>query len=504
MVLALESKNKFGFVDRTITKPEKGDSLFEPWKRCNTYVVSWLNLSLESSISQSGDMYRVAELQEELCAIRQSELDVTSYYTRLKTIWEELDNFRSIPVCQCGVTFNCGLEVIRSHSLNDVFAMLTQQERQFQSELLSPQIVNNSTPSLNFVESGQNRGRGRGRGGRNQGGRGQSRKVQCAHCGKLGHNIESCYKKHGYPPHLKQMNSGEAAVNYMATAETEEDNEKLSSQLVGGRAVDSGFTAEQRQALLALLGNYELKPIQSTDQIVTQSQSPPHQGNLVHILQFKISVKTLTISNNKRTAWVIDTGVTDHVSYSLDNFQTYHKIDPIVVRLPDGTITFSNTIGTIHFSKNLYLINALYIPSFNYKLVSISKLTDKLHCQMIFNDKLCEIQDCSSMRMIGKAKSDGGLYTLKAEARNLQFGTSINTSCIMNIQGIRDKDLWHYRLGHLPCSGLIDMKKYYNFITYDTDENPCNACHLAKQKLLPFSLSTTKLQHCLDMIHVDI
>ncbi|XP_052107390.1 uncharacterized protein LOC127740472 [Arachis duranensis] len=333
MVLALESKNKFGFVDGTITKPEKGDSLFEPWKRCNTYVVSWLNLSLESSISQSviwnnvahdiwnelehryhqGDRYRVAELQEELYAIRQGELDVTSYYTKLKTIWEELDNFRSIPMCQCGVTCNCGLGVIRSHrsedqitrflrglnnqysavrsqvmmmnplpSSNDVFAMLTQQERQFQSELLSPQIVNNSTLSLNFVESGQNRGKGRGRGGRNQSGRGQSRKVQCAHCRKLGHNIESCYKKHGYPPHLKQMISREAAVNYMTTAATEEDNEKFSSQLVGGKAVNSEFTAEQKQALLALLGNYELKPIQSTDQIVTQSQSPPHQGLQFH------------------------------------------------------------------------------------------------------------------------------------------------------------------------------------------------------------------------------
>ncbi|XP_072072012.1 uncharacterized protein [Arachis hypogaea] len=53
MMNALYSKNKFKFVDGTILKPERMDLNFKAWQRCNTYVVSWINLSLSPDIYQS-------------------------------------------------------------------------------------------------------------------------------------------------------------------------------------------------------------------------------------------------------------------------------------------------------------------------------------------------------------------------------------------------------------------------------------------------------------------
>ncbi|XP_057739785.1 uncharacterized protein LOC130956840 [Arachis stenosperma] len=90
MMNALYSKNKFEFVDGTILKPERTDPNFKAWQRCNTYVVAWINLSLSPDIYQSvlwnnvaydlwtdlrhryyqGDMFRVAELNEEIYALK--------------------------------------------------------------------------------------------------------------------------------------------------------------------------------------------------------------------------------------------------------------------------------------------------------------------------------------------------------------------------------------------------------------------------------------------------
>ncbi|XP_025625241.1 uncharacterized protein [Arachis hypogaea] len=139
MLLALKSKNKLKFIDGSIEKPDSSDPLFEAWERCNTYVVGWLNLSLSPDIYQSvlwnnlayeiwdelkhryyqGDKFRVAELYEEVYALRQGDMNVTNYYTKLKSLWEEIDNFRIVPQCNCDKRCSCALSVIRKQREED-------------------------------------------------------------------------------------------------------------------------------------------------------------------------------------------------------------------------------------------------------------------------------------------------------------------------------------------------------------------------------------------------
>lgn len=48
-------------------------------------------------------------------------------------------------------------------------------------------------------------GRGRGRGSHSLGGRGRGRGSKiCSYCNKTGHMVDTCYKKHGYSPHLQR------------------------------------------------------------------------------------------------------------------------------------------------------------------------------------------------------------------------------------------------------------------------------------------------------------
>ncbi|XP_057760853.1 uncharacterized protein LOC130981267 [Arachis stenosperma] len=220
MLLALKSKNKLKFIDGSITKPNENDPLFEAWERCNTYIVSWINLSLSPDIAGSviwnnsasdlwrdlrrryyqGDKFRVAELQEELFQLKQGDASITAYYTKLKSIWEDLDNFRPVPNCEsCDSICSCGLKVMREYRHEDhttrflkglseqysvprsqlmlmdplpdidtAFSMLTQQERQFNESQETKIFFNKATPNFN---DDRNKGRGKGRGRSNPIGR---------------------------------------------------------------------------------------------------------------------------------------------------------------------------------------------------------------------------------------------------------------------------------------------------------------------------------------------
>ncbi|KAL4322072.1 hypothetical protein AHAS_Ahas14G0173900 [Arachis hypogaea] len=56
-------------------------------------------------------------MEEGAFASRQGDLTVTTYYTKLKTIWEELDNYHLILICsRCVVECRCEVSIMRGYS----------------------------------------------------------------------------------------------------------------------------------------------------------------------------------------------------------------------------------------------------------------------------------------------------------------------------------------------------------------------------------------------------
>ncbi|KAL6346508.1 hypothetical protein AAG906_000126 [Vitis piasezkii] len=76
MAMALTTKNKIGFIDGTIPRAAQTDLLFNAWNRYNS--------------------------MKHLIALQQGALDINTYYTRFKVLWEELKNFQPLPICHCG------------------------------------------------------------------------------------------------------------------------------------------------------------------------------------------------------------------------------------------------------------------------------------------------------------------------------------------------------------------------------------------------------------------
>ncbi|XP_061340147.1 uncharacterized protein LOC133286707 [Gastrolobium bilobum] len=129
MLIALTTKNKLCFVDGTLLRPASIDLLFGAWNRCNSLLISWLLNSVSKDIADSLKYFsnayeiwsnlkdqflqangsRIYQLKQQITSFNQDSLDVNGYYAKLKTLWDELHDYRLSFPCICG-----GL-----HSLSD-------------------------------------------------------------------------------------------------------------------------------------------------------------------------------------------------------------------------------------------------------------------------------------------------------------------------------------------------------------------------------------------------
>lgn len=85
-----------------------------------------------------------------------------------------------------------------------VYSLLVQQETQTILPLDEPKVLTLPNPNHNhnshFKPNSSFRGRGTTRGGIFFGGRGRGTRV-FTHCRITNHTIDSCFKKHDFPPH---------------------------------------------------------------------------------------------------------------------------------------------------------------------------------------------------------------------------------------------------------------------------------------------------------------
>ena len=247
ILMALNVRNKLGFINGTIPKPPIDHRDYGAWSRCNDIVSTWLINFVDKKIGQSllfiataegiwnnllsrfkqDDAPRIFDIEQKLSKIEQGAMDVSTYYTLL-TLWEEHKNYVELPVCVCGrcecdaavkwekmqqrsrvTKFLMGLnesyDQTRRHilmlkpipTIEETFNMVTQDERQKTVKPLT-RVDNvafqNSAPMMTEAESAYVAAYNV---------RPNIQKPICSHCGKVGHTIQKCYKIIGYPPGSK-------------------------------------------------------------------------------------------------------------------------------------------------------------------------------------------------------------------------------------------------------------------------------------------------------------
>ncbi|XP_071738626.1 uncharacterized protein [Rutidosis leptorrhynchoides] len=121
VLLALETKNKVGFIDGTCIKNTTDEVLSKQWDRCNSVVLSWLLGSIADEL-YSGLIFSKnastvwTELKEtydkvdgsvifnvhhKINSLKQNGSSLSEYYHSLNALWKQYDTLVVIPTCNC-------------------------------------------------------------------------------------------------------------------------------------------------------------------------------------------------------------------------------------------------------------------------------------------------------------------------------------------------------------------------------------------------------------------
>lgn len=237
MRIAMSVKNKLGFIDGMLEKPGASDQIaLNSWTRNNNMVISWILNSVSREIAtsviytdsaheiwtdlrerfQQSNGPRVFQIRREMMTLNQGEDSIGVYYTKLKSLSEELSQLR--PICSCG---KCECDGVKKYfqaehvmnllmGLNETFA-----QTRAQILLMDPLPPVNRVFSLLAQEENQRTVYRLGQPqslafnaavtqkGQNTQFKNKKERPFCTHCKNQGHTIEKCYKLHGYPPGFK-------------------------------------------------------------------------------------------------------------------------------------------------------------------------------------------------------------------------------------------------------------------------------------------------------------
>ncbi|CAL1405238.1 unnamed protein product [Linum trigynum] len=518
MTEALIAKNKLGIVDGSVVKPEAAGELREAWLQCDALVKGWLKTAMDKEVRSSiryaktaremwvdlearfgkGSAPRAYELRQLISSLRQEKLSVSTFFTKLRGYWEEMQTIKPIPRCTCGqCTCDVGKQVMENlesdrlfdflMGLGDAFATVKTQilsmrptptlgeaYRLVATEEQHKQISANMRPHVEAAALQTSRGQDAmdaGRGserGRNADGKSV---LRCSHCQKRGHQKESCFELIGYPAGWveRKPRSGDREERQRDSR----PNKSRAAQSSSAAGVSiPGLSSDQVQQLLQFLNQSNTSQSQNTE-------SQVHMAG-----KFSDS-----------SEWVIDSGCNEYITNDeklLENSGAVQGYLP--VSIPNGDKVAVKRVGDVSLSNGMKLSRVLSIPLFKCNLLSVSRLTQDFDVALTFLRDFCVIQDLHSRTTIGTGQLRDGLYYLR-----LLGGPVSHALTASGDDGTGE--LWHSRLGHpSPEKASFLFSSIQNKCKVDA----CDSCIRAKQTRLPFPRSSIRTNRCFELVHVDI
>ncbi|BBH02150.1 HXXXD-type acyl-transferase family protein [Prunus dulcis] len=207
---------------------------------------------------------------------------------------------------------------------------------------------------------------------------------------------------------------------------------------------------------------------------------------------------------SKNSAWIIDLGATDHMTFDPGQLINRKSSTPSVVSNANGTPSPVVGEGFLSFSTSLHLGSVLLVPSLDHKLLSVAQLTTTLVCTVTFWPNHCVFQDILIGMTIGCSTQRGKLYYLDWAPDSEVKGGQAFTINGTHPEGERDKIwLWHKLLGH---SSFSYLKKLFPslFSSLDVSSFQCDTCELAKSHCVPFPLSSNQTLVLFSLVHSNV
>lgn len=501
----LRGRGRLGYLTGAIPTPDVADPSYAKWESENSLIMAWLINSMEIDIGKTylflstarevwdtvqeafsdlENSAQVFELKSKLRDQRQNSLTVTQYYGILYNLWQEIDLFY-VPAWKCPDDassyqkmldrerlfdflhgLNRDLDEVRGRllgknplpSIREAFAEVRREESRKRVMLGPPTVAAETDQSALTTQRSSNGNDSRGT---------RRDRPWCSHCSKLGHTKETCWRLHGKPADWKPRSSARAP--------------SVSQALTAAPSEPFPFTPDQISQLHRLLNTSA-----AASTINPPSSTPPG---------------TSTAFNAQHSAWIVDSGASDHMTGQSHQFTTYTPCPGTQkIKIADGSLSSVAGKGSIYLSSSITLYDVLHVPNLSCNLLSVSKITQDQQCFAVFSPLCCTFQDMSSGKTIGSAKACSGLYYIDPFPP-AQVNKAFVSSCLVS----RNDDImrWHYRLGH-PSFSYLKYLFPKLFRNKHLSLFKCEICQLAKHTRAIFHPVSYKSTQPFTLIHSDI
>ncbi|OMO75305.1 Integrase, catalytic core [Corchorus capsularis] len=487
---ALFAKNKIGFVDGTIPRPEVDSPNLQHWMRCNAMVKGWLKSAMGKDVRGSvryastareiwvdleerfgkGSDPRAYEIRRAVTLLRQEKMSVSSYYTKLKGFYRtrcsQFSHCRNASVLVMHITWLRKMNN-KNRSRQTANPLLRRRRSKCKEAKMegTEDLERKTNQGVNIVKKvGHTKD--------------QCYEIigypaaRCGHCQKSGHTKDQCYEIIGYPAGWRK---------------NLRDKKEKGGQTVNHRTFPKAAQVESEMTSIPGLTQAQLaKLVQFLN--VDGESSKQTQRSTTSAVNMAGKIET-------DKSWVIDSGATDHIT---NNGELLAEIEKAIggspVTIPNGDKIPVKSVGKVKLPNGMKIDHVLNIPDFKCNLISVGRLTNDLNCALIFIADFCVIQDLPSRRLIGVGRLRDGLYYLEP-VRNGGVAMSVNKG--------KDSSVWHRRLGHASNEKIQQIQLSCCEVVCENVLH-CDSCLRAKQTRLPFSISGIKSVSCFDLIHCDI
>ncbi|XP_010274630.1 PREDICTED: uncharacterized protein LOC104609904 [Nelumbo nucifera] len=235
MRTVFHAKNKIGFIEGKVTKPENEAPEIDLWWSVNSMLVAWVfntvDPSLRSTITYMETVKelwddlkerfsidngpQIYQIKSELANCKQHGQTVVAYYGKLKAMWDELGSYSKVPICTCGCRCGAAAELVKEREEEKIHQFLMGLDDDIFGTVCSNILSMEPIPNMNKVYSmiiQEDRHRSLARGkeeqpdvaqasqtSRDNKAASKDKTIVCNNCGRFGHEAKSCFQLIGYP-----------------------------------------------------------------------------------------------------------------------------------------------------------------------------------------------------------------------------------------------------------------------------------------------------------------
>lgn len=211
--------------------------------------------------------------------------------------------------------------------------------------------------------------------------------------------VDKCYKLHGYPHNPKFNKGKKVATHVSAASPTNSEGSVLEPACTLDEGINAASNVDGQGFIIPGLSKQQYDQLMNLLQQSQLGYSSNTQANLMCAANFAGTLLTETpvsdsllclLTQINSVTWIIDSGASDHMT---SNKELLFDIIPLTIRylvtLPNGYKVKVTSTGFFALTPSIILHNVLFIPSFQYNLISVHKLIKQLYCIVLFTSTSC-------------------------------------------------------------------------------------------------------------------